>query len=395
MSGRRLLWKDLAETVEKQTRAEKRKSCATTKTCGPRIVEEVRLGHGSREDLDRRRNQRATKRAKNTEVEDRSKFLERRTVSRPTERSYHLAVEKWEAWRAERAPRRRSTVDHALAEYMNELYFLGEGIASGRNVLFGYLYSRTDEPGNKNGTLPAASRALRGWEKVAPGGTRDPLPFGVLCVMVLDMIEHNDGWAATAAIIQFDVYARPSEILDLMHSDLLAPQPRAGPLFAKAWAIVIGSSVTGRPTKTGQVDNTVLVGELARPWMIRIVAALARVECKSYLFPLTLGEYEGAFRRCAARLSLQGLEPTPHTLRHGGPSHDVWVGARDLHQVQKRGHWAAFASVSRYEKHARLLRQIAKTPNEVKKRFVEAERLVPSAVIAFLKSSGKQKRKSA
>ena len=64
---------------------------------------------------------------------------------------------------------------------------------------------------------------------------------------------------------------------------------------------------------------------------------------------------------CSSSVVERARTDTTHTLRHGGPSHDVWVGARDLHQVQKHGHWAAFASVSRYEKHARLLRQIAKT----------------------------------
>jgi hypothetical protein len=77
------------------------------------------------------------------------------------------------------------------------------------------------------------------------------------------------------------------------------------------------------------------------------------------LFPtLTLRKYGETLAAAADRLGYSFLGLTPHMIRHSGPSNDRFENRRTLLAVQKRGRWAMSKSVNRYEKHARLLRQI-------------------------------------
>ena len=66
-------------------------------------------------------------------------------------------------------------------------------------------------------------------------------------------------------------------------------------------------------------------------------------------------------------LTLSGvsvLEPHPYALRHGGASTDVLLKRRDLQEVKSRGRWRTDSSVRRYNKHARILREVARLPDE-------------------------------
>eukprot|EP00971_Amphidinium_carterae_P237846 4721971-Amphidinium_carterae.1 len=74
-------------------------------------------------------------------------------------------------------------VDMNMAAYFNHLYFQGLGPSTGRFCLFGWLHLKTKWNGNKSDLLPHALRALRGWNKVAPDGMRDPCPLTVAALL--------------------------------------------------------------------------------------------------------------------------------------------------------------------------------------------------------------------
>jgi hypothetical protein len=52
----------------------------------------------------------------------------------------------------------------------------------------------------------------------------------------------------------------------------------------------------------------------------------------------------------------------PYQRHHSGPSSDRIKDLRSLESIQKRGRWADFAAVRRYEKHGRLAKAAAATP---------------------------------
>ena len=56
------------------------------------------------------------------------------------------------------------------------------------------------------------------------------------------------------------------------------------------------------------------------------------------------------------------LSPHPYSLRHGGASDDALRGARTLASIKARGRWKSDNSVRRYEKHARVLREVERMP---------------------------------
>ncbi len=63
------------------------------------------------------------------------------------------------------------------------------------------------------------------------------------------------------------------------------------------------------------------------------------------------------------------------------PSHDHYHKLRSLVEIQKCGCWTALSSVSRYEKHSKLLRQIQCLSAEEQKLCAD-EGCFPLAVIA-------------
>lgn len=54
-----------------------------------------------------------------------------------------------------------------------------------------------------------------------------------------------------------------------------------------------------------------------------------------------------------------------YQLRHGGASHELLTGFRDVPGPMKRGRWKTLASVRRYEKGGRVHQQVHQAPRDV------------------------------
>ena len=100
------------------------------------------------------------------------------------------------------------------------------------------------------------------------------------------------------------------------------------------------------------------------------------------LFPtLTSVTYRAAMSAATKALKIEHLRFTPHSVRHGGPSTDMYEGCRGLDEIQKRGRWGCRESVIRYEKHARLLRVFSKIGSETLDRARVSSGAVIKAVL--------------
>ena len=122
--------------------------------------------------------------------------------------------------------------------------------------------------------------------------------------------------------------------------------------------LIVAPLPLGVPAKNREFDASVIVGAFDRPWVTRIVEALARRAGPGQLLlgPLTLPTFERLFARARTALRLQGLPVSPHALRHAGPSHDAWKFDSPLPAIQARGRWKNVESVRRYAKPAGMLR---------------------------------------
>ena len=309
-------------------------------------------------------------------------------MKKATPAAYSTAVERFETW-----ARRRSLplndlceADLALTLYFSGLFLQGERPPAGRYTRYGYLLLRTGCDRDRNGGMPESRRALQGWAHLDPGQTRDPLPDIVVHWIAPWLVDQDELEAAFAVMLQYDTYGRPSEVLNLMRLDFAMPQPAAGPLFDNDWAVNLANSADGRIRKNGELDDSVRIGSPGCLWM-RDVTQLYLKGCRGpgRIFKLTLTHYERLSRSAAKALDLTAPKPCPHAVRHSGPSHDTWARTLQLSEVKKRGGWKHDKSVARYEKHAKLLRQLELMSSRTQATALRAMRALPLKLLAALR----------
>ena len=101
------------------------------------------------------------------------------------------------------------------------------------------------------------------------------------------------------------------------------PHPRARKAQYKARSIVVALQEEERTTKTGQHDDTVVMGmsNSDHAWVRDICEAIfQRGSPHRPVFDLALPEFERLMKEAGKRTGLQHLALTPHTLRHGAAS---------------------------------------------------------------------------
>lgn len=149
-----------------------------------------------------------------------------------------------------------------------------------------------------------------------------------------------------------------------MHdAQVCPPVPAAGAAYAKDWVFVIAPSDGMKTTKTGQQDDSIIMGD-KRAWVKPILYELHRLRHGDRWFDIFLSRYENFFRRADVTLGLQALQLCPHVVRHSSASNDRFHKRRTLKEIKKRGRWAADTSVARYdyEKGGMLLQALKRDP---------------------------------
>ena len=318
---------------------------------------------------------------------ERDRYLRHITVSSVTANVYLLAVLFFEGWarRGRALLASNALVDRAMVEYFTVLFFDGESPAEGRNCLYGWIFHRTSEDGNKKGVFPAATRSLRGWTRRSRGSVVDPVPFGVVAMLAIFFAENNLIRLAVFVLLGFDTYLRPSELLSLGASSVHAPARRAGPMFARSWSIVVAPATGDAETKTRLKDVTIIIGDV-RPHLLPVFEKFFRNNSRPKFFNYELTYVERKFSDAMKSLHLP-LRFTPHVLRHSGPSCDKFEGLRSLEDIRRRGQWASPASVQRYERHAALLRSLHKLSDSQQSAMRSAELAVVDRIVPLLTKS--------
>ncbi|CAK0838714.1 unnamed protein product [Prorocentrum cordatum] len=247
--------------------------------------------------------------------------LEESTAGEKSKDIYRRELARFFSWAEERG---LSTKPDELAITMKQYFYVkfqeGYGPGLGRSVFFGYLLLHFANYMLERDRLSDVERALAGWAKRARETVKDPAPQEVLLDMAVWMLDRGRGESASCMALQLGDYARPSESVDLVLGNVLKPVVGVRGAPSRDWGIVFAPAELGFVTMTGQRD----------------------------------------FRDAAKALGYEKLNITPHTVRHTAPSHDIYHKHRTLEQVRRRGRWAAKKSVTRYERHAKLLKQHSK-----------------------------------
>lgn len=208
---------------------------------------------------------------------------------------------------------------------------------------------------------PLTKAAKKGWGNLEPGASRDPCPYEVACWIAYYMVTQGLVFHAAAVMLSFDTYVRPGKICGLKHSNIIPPSRGVNKRYQQ-WALLLNPHEMMEPSKTGQFNDSLMVGMKGREWVGTLLGKLYTKHAGTTdgpIFPFSLNNLEGEFRNAVRSLKITKLKLSPHCLRHGGASHDYFVGNSTLPDVQQRGCWATFDSVRRYSKHGRVSKQLS------------------------------------
>ncbi len=256
-------------------------------------------------------------------------------------------------------------LERALLEHFDTIYLDGKDVSHGAKLLSALAYFRPQLRGlTRSGLLARARLALQGWTRLAPTGTRLPLPWPVLAALAVVLMHMARYDAALATILAGDAYLRPGECLWLASEDVAPAQPQLGETFR--WtSLLLFPRERGKPSKTLGYDDSVVLDSKGREWLGPLVEAQARRRPHQQLFGMTYLDWLNLVKTAAATLGLQDWDITLYRMRHTGPSHDWLAQLRSLSAIQRRGRWGAASSVRRYEKSARVTSLLGKLPPEI------------------------------
>ena len=212
--------------------------------------------------------------------------------------------------------------------------------------------------------LPRASRALSSWMKAAPSSQRFPFPWVALCAVIgLIVVEGGRLASALHLLVTFRSYLRPGASDVLGVKQLVPPQPMAGQAY-QAWGLLLNPIEDRTPGKIGLLDEAILLD--SEPWLHPFFVALtSRRDPEAFLWPVRGAELVEEFQLACLSLGLAHLKPCQYALRHGGASDDLLTCRREHLAVKRRGGWTTDASLKRYGKETRLLKEIGRIPPSV------------------------------
>ena len=341
--------------------------------------------------------------------------MKQRSVSQKTRRVYREHYDRFLAWCTRRSLNTlsKADADAALEKYLDQVFFDGVEAYTARCTVWGFGFVRDLDMCRAD--FPKAHRALKGWRAAAPEGTKEPAAWESI-VVGADALASAAGvealgrrvalGAARAALVQFDTYARPNEILKVKKEDLIPPTRRL-----RFWHVVLNPRPTGKEgdeqdlfrasvgveraamSKQRTFDNSVAVAdensEVTGRSLLRQMLPewRRRTPDGARLFPLAFSEYEKAWRWASGMLALK-TTITPHMLRHGGPSCDFAHGSRALVQIQERGQWVSLKSCQRYKKAGVYQQVVASLPAAVTDSYTPCVRRLPGLLRAYVSELG-------
>ena len=221
---------------------------------------------------------------------------------------------------------------------------------------------------------------------------RTPVPEEMIWDLALRGVEQYEEsfgllflQCATLLPLQTHGYLRPSEAVTLRADQVIPPARGTGRRYGRFHALVIAPQDSGETTKTGQVDDSIIIGDDNHyQWLNSLLPLILHGKAKQdRLFPqLTLAEYE-SWLVSVCRERGYGLGYiTPHVMRHSGPSNDRFHQRLNLAQIQKRGRWSCKQSVVRYEKEALLLAAWDKVTEQQQRAICKRARSLPTKLQA-------------
>jgi integrase len=314
------------------------------------------------------------------------------SVAPSTLAQYQSEVAEFRLWAAssKRSLANALCTDVTLQHYMEWLHHQREAPQVGRWALFGTMLLLFPQLGRGAQVFPLARAALRGWLKLQPGRIRDPAPLEVawwVASWLLSQGGRLHTLLACAVVLQVDAYLRPGALLGIRKEDIIGPASGMRGRY-RGWTLVLAPSARVARTKTGEQDDTVLLGVAGRSFIPKVASYLLSCTAAGQLVfgDISMALYERKIHAASEALGLAKLRLVPHVFRHTGPSNDAYHQQLTLNDIQARGKWRSALSVRRYEKHATLLRQLALLTKSQQGAADSAARDLPTKLMKSFKN---------
>lgn len=277
----------------------------------------------------------------------RCKFLTEASVVKRTLANYKSSLAFFLQWLEDEGYPHISALkglDRALARFCHDIYSSNDG--AGRQTASNALAAIHLVHPESKGRLNRTYRALKGWRNLKPSIAHPPLTWPVTCLIAATLKIQGHRAMAVATLLGFDCYLRVSEFSGLMKVDVAEPgDRRMGSISSQDQEMVIRL----KDTKTG--PNQMVV--VRRPVVKKLVKRMVQAPGGPKLFNFTSGQYRVAFKKACKSLGLSSSF-VPHSLRHGGATHDFLNGV-GLDAILLRGRWATTTSARRYIQSGRSL----------------------------------------
>lgn len=318
------------------------------------------------------------------EVVGNKTLLQTASVGKPTRRLYERLfdlVVRWVEWRGTH-PQTEVEWDTEVALLMDMKYLDGEPSHFGEKLLASVTWMLPHLSRASGARMALTRQAIKGWIKLCPHGSRLPLPYCVVMLIVNYLVGKGLLEAAVLTWLEVETYCRPSEPLRLRCRDVVAGAAGAPPPHHLT-SLVLHPLEMHIPSKTQEFDETVVLDLPRHQGLAEMLARMvAGRKPDEELFRIAAADLTKALDESAAELGLEALGRVhPYRLRHTGASHDFATKARTLAEIQRRGRWRDARSIRRYEKGGRLNELLLRLPAATQKLALQCEASVAAVVL--------------
>jgi len=263
---------------------------------------------------------------------------------------------------------RSSKIDRLLSASIEHLHSIGAPFDYASHALNGIIFRK---PSLKL-KLGVARQCLRGWRRMRHTSSHPPLTWELTVTIAVTQAKWGYHTCAVATILSFHYYLRVGELTRLRRSDIITPSdPRMGSGH-------VGMAIRLARTKTGVNQSVSItnrhVQELILAWLHH---DSHRTSSSDLVFPFTPSHFRHLLHSTVSALGLSPTPYVPHSLRHGGATHDFMQG-RSIEQIMFRGRWKAMEPARRYIQQGRAMLAQQNVPLELHRAGTSLARcLVP------------------
>ncbi|CAK0852117.1 unnamed protein product [Prorocentrum cordatum] len=201
--------------------------------------------------------------------------------------------------------------------------------------------------------FPSANASLSGGTQRPSGHSRQPLPRAPARAMAAVLASRGKPDSGRCVLVTVEYDLSPSETTTLLAMQFPPGRCRVVGGLQQPLLLLHPEGLT-TSFRTGEFDSTVGPDLHRRHWIGRAVAQLQLLRRGDELLSASSHPQRLAdFHVACQYLKLEGLDCSPHFLRHGDATYVCVAGYRALLEVRRRETWRTTSSVRRYDKAGR------------------------------------------